>query len=48
MIIATHEMEFARHIANHVIFIEEGKIVEEGGAGSFFDSPKTKRAKQLF
>lgn len=47
MIIATHEMEFARHIADHVIFIEEGKIVEEGEPGSFFDSPKTKRAKQF-
>ena len=47
MIIATHEMEFARHIADHVIFIEEGKIVEEGDPGSFFDSPKTQRAKQF-
>ena len=47
MIIATHEMEFARHIADHVIFIEEGKIVEEGEPGSFFGSPKTQRAKQF-
>lgn len=47
MIIATHEMEFARHVADRVIFIEEGKIVEEGDPESFFDSPKTQRAKQF-
>lgn len=47
MIIATHEMEFARHIADHVIFIEEGKIVEEGPPDVFFHEPRTERAKQF-
>lgn len=47
MIIATHEMEFARHIADYVIFIEDGKIVEEGIPEEFFGEPKTQRAQQF-
>lgn len=47
MIIATHEMEFARHIADWVIFIEDGKIVEEGDPETFFESPQTERARQF-
>lgn len=47
MIIATHEMEFARHIADYVIFIDEGEIVEEGKPEDFFGNPKTQRAKQF-
>lgn len=47
MIIATHEMEFARHIADHVIFIEDGKIVEEGTPDTFFTAPKMQRTSQF-
>ena len=47
MIIATHEMEFARHIADYVIFIDDGEIVEEGKPEDFFGNPKTQRAKQF-
>lgn len=47
MIIATHEMEFAKQIADHVIFLDEGKIIEEGEPSTFFSSPQTDRAKQF-
>lgn len=47
MIIATHEMEFAKHIADYVIFLDEGKIIEEGDPESFFGFPKTERTKQF-
>lgn len=48
MIIVTHEMSFARAIANRVLFLEDGKIAEEGkDAKAFFDSPQTERAQQF-
>lgn len=47
MIIATHEMEFAKMIANRVIFLDEGKIIEEGDPKNFFENPQTERAKQF-
>lgn len=47
MIIATHEMEFAKHIADEVIFIEGGEIVERSGPETFFENPKTQRARQF-
>ena len=48
MLIVTHEMAFARAIADRVIFIEGGRIVEEGkDAKAFFDAPQTERAKQF-
>ncbi len=47
MIIATHEMEFARNIADYIIFIEDGKIIEEGDPEQFFNEPKTYRAQQF-
>ena len=47
MVIVTHEMEFARAVADRVIFIDKGKIVEEAGPEEFFDHPKTDRAKQF-
>lgn len=45
MIIVTHEMGFARTVADRVIFLEDGKIVEENTAEAFFDHPKSDRAK---
>ena len=45
MIIATHEMEFAKNIADRVIFLDRGKIIEEGEAQQFFSNPKTERAR---
>lgn len=47
MLIVTHEMQFARAIADRVIFLEGGKIVEDSDPEIFFDHPKTERAKQF-
>ena len=47
MIIVTHEMQFARAIADRVIFLENGKIVEDSDPETFFEHPKTERAKQF-
>ena len=47
MIIVTHEMQFARAIADRVIFLDGGKIVEEGKPEEFFDHPKTERAQKF-
>ncbi len=47
MIIATHEMNFARDTADRVIFIDEGVIVEEAPARDFFTAPKTDRLKSF-
>ncbi|MBQ9032217.1 MAG: amino acid ABC transporter ATP-binding protein [Parasporobacterium sp.] len=45
MVIVTHEMSFARAVADRIIFIDQGKIVEEGTPSEFFDHPKTERAQ---
>ena len=47
MIIVTHEMEFAKAVADRVIFLDKGKIVEESEPKEFFENPKTQRAKQF-
>ena len=47
MIIVTHEMQFAEAVADRVIFIDKGNIIEEGRPKEFFNSPKTERAKQF-
>lgn len=47
MLIVTHEMEFARSVADRVIFMDHGKIVEENCPKEFFDHPKTERAQQF-
>lgn len=47
MIIVTHEMQFARAVANRIIFIDGGKIVEEAAPDDFFEHPKSERAKQF-
>ena len=45
MIVVTHEMNFARNVANKVIFMEDGYIVESGDSKSFFNHPKEERTK---
>jgi polar amino acid transport system ATP-binding protein len=45
MVVVTHEMGFAREVGDRVIFMDEGRIVEEGKPDEFFMSPKTDRAK---
>ena len=47
MVIVTHEMSFAKAVADRVIFIDEGNIVEEGTPEEFFESPHTERAKRF-
>ncbi|MBR4428730.1 MAG: signal peptidase II [Clostridia bacterium] len=45
MLVVTHEMNFARNVADRVIFMDEGVIAEEGASKEFFDSPKSPRAQ---
>ena len=45
MVIVTHEMQFARAVADRVIFIDGGKIVEENTPDQFFTAPQTERAQ---
>lgn len=47
MCVVTHEMGFARKVADRVLFMDEGKIVETGTPNEFFDNPKTDRAAQF-
>ena len=47
MIVVTHEMGFARTVGDRVIFLEDGKIVEENTSDEFFSNPKTDRAKDF-
>ncbi|MDR2635724.1 MAG: amino acid ABC transporter ATP-binding protein [Campylobacteraceae bacterium] len=47
MIIVTHEMAFAKAVADRVLFMDEGKIVEENLPKLFFDNPKSERAKRF-
>ena len=45
MVVVTHEMGFAREVANRVVFIDEGVIMEEAAPAEFFGSPKNPRLK---
>lgn len=47
MIIVTHEMAFARDVADHVVFMDGGMIVEQGNPHEVFDNPKEERTKQF-
>lgn len=47
MIIVTHEMAFARDVADHVIFMDNGVIVEQGDPKQVIDNPKEERTKQF-
>lgn len=47
MVIVTHEMGFAKEVANKVIFIDEGKILESGTPKEFFGNPQNERLKEF-
>jgi glutamate transport system ATP-binding protein len=47
MVVVTHEMGFARHAANRVVFMADGQLVEEAPPEQFFAHPKTDRAKDF-
>ena len=47
IMIVTHEMNFAKEIASRIVFIDEGKIIEEGTPTEFFTHPKTPRVREF-
>lgn len=47
MIVVTHEMDFARDVANHVVFMDGGLVVEEGTPEEIFQRPKEERTRQF-
>ena len=47
MIIVTHEMTFARDVANKVVFMDDGVIVEEGAPQQIFTAPKQERTREF-
>ena len=46
-ILVTHEMGFAREVANHIYFTDRGIIVEQGTPATFFDDTKDPRTKEF-
>jgi ABC-type polar amino acid transport system ATPase subunit len=47
MMVVTHEMQFAREVGDHLIFIDEGRIVEQGKPGDVLDRPKQERTRRF-
>ena len=47
MVVVTHEMSFARRVADRVVFMADGAIVEEGAPDAFFDHPQSQRARDF-
>lgn len=47
MVVVTHEMEFARHVSSHVVFLHQGRIEEEGSPAEVFGNPKSPRLQQF-
>ena len=48
MVIVSHEMGFVREVANQVVFMDQGEIIESGTPKELFDAPKTVRARDFF
>jgi histidine transport system ATP-binding protein len=47
MVVVTHEMGFARNVSNHVIFLHQGKIEEQGHPREVLTNPKSERLQQF-
>ena len=47
MVVVTHEMGFARKVADQMVFMDEGEIVETGAPAQFFEAPKSKRCQKF-
>ncbi|WP_286230637.1 amino acid ABC transporter ATP-binding protein [Neobacillus mesonae] len=47
MVVVTHEMGFAREVADSIVFMNEGKIIEKNSPAEFFDNPKQERTKEF-
>jgi ABC-type polar amino acid transport system ATPase subunit len=45
MVVVTHEMNFARDVADRVVFMDDGRVVEQGEPNRFFTEPQTERAR---
>jgi ABC-type polar amino acid transport system ATPase subunit len=45
MVVVTHEMGFAREVSSHIIFMDQGQIVEVGTPAEFFENPKNDRTR---
>jgi ABC-type polar amino acid transport system ATPase subunit len=45
MVVVTHEMGFARNAADEIVFMDHGKIVEQGPPDEFFTNPREERAR---
>ena len=47
MVVVTHEMGFAREVADRIVFMADGMILEEGTPDEFFENPTNERLKQF-
>ena len=47
MLVVTHEMNFARNVSTRVVFMEHGKVVEEGPSGEIFENPREERTREF-
>ena len=47
MVVVTHEMGFAREVADRIVFMADGQIIEEGDPEHFFENPESERVKQF-
>ncbi len=47
MIVVTHEMGFARRVADHVVFMDQGQVVEDGTPEQIFDAPRSSRLRRF-
>ena len=47
MVVVTHEMEFARNVSNHVLFMDQGIVVESAPSGEFFSNPREERTRSF-
>ena len=48
MVVVTHEMRFAREVGTRMLFLDKGRIIEDGTPEQVMTHPKTERAKQFF
>jgi ABC-type polar amino acid transport system ATPase subunit len=47
MLVVTHEMSFAREVADRVVYMEDGQLIEDGPPAELFDNPKDPRCRQF-
>ena len=47
MVVVSHEMSFAKEVADEIIFMDEGRIIERATDRAFFENPQTERAKSF-